>query len=43
MRHEGYLGAIGAFIKGAEEEAGISGYTLIFFNYVVYELVVIHI
>lgn len=23
MRHEGYLGAIGAFIKGAEEEAGI--------------------
>ena len=22
MRHEGYLGAIGAFIKGAEEEAG---------------------
>ena len=22
MRHEGYLGAIGAFLKGAKEEAG---------------------
>ncbi|CAB4020615.1 pantothenate kinase 4-like, partial [Paramuricea clavata] len=32
MRHEGYLGAIGAFIKGAEEEAAADG-SLFYWNW----------
>lgn len=32
MRHEGYLGAIGAFIKGAEDETGLYVYFILYIS-----------